>query len=201
MIARRFLRAGLFLAVLLGGGLARAQAPADPQAAVEPRGGPGAGQKLLARMAGDWDVAKAFFPARGGPVRTAGRCRQTMIHGGRFLQSECTFGEGPAATTGLGLIGFDESSGAFTSVWTDSRSPRVSLRRSELPFDGELIVLASRSLGDAAGPETRSTRTVTRLLDGDRRIVHQQFALAPGADDRLMMELVMTRRPASQERP
>src|SRR5262245_3557242 len=78
----------------------------EPQATVEPRSGPGAGQEFLARFAGDWDVTKAFFPRSGEPTRAQGRCRQTMIHGGRFLQSEFVFGAAGKETTGTGLIGF-----------------------------------------------------------------------------------------------
>src|SRR6476646_3716123 len=87
----------------------------DPQAAVEPRSGPGSGQKLLERFAGDWDVAKAFYPRGGGePSRATGRCRQTMIHDGRFLQSEFVFEQAGRKTTGLGLIGFEPESSLFT---------------------------------------------------------------------------------------
>lgn len=168
------------------------EAKKDPQAAVEPRSGPGAGQKLLEKMVGEWDVAKAFYPRSGDPVRGQGRCKQTMIHAGRFLQSEFEFGQGAAKTTGLGLIGFEPGSGAFTSVWTDSRQTQMSMRRSRDAFDGESIVLYSRSLDESK--ETRRSRTVTRLEDGGGKIVHRQFALAADGSERLMMELVMTRR-------
>ena len=43
----------------------------DAQSSYEPRATPGAGQVLLARFAGDWDVVKTFYPANGGaPVQT-----------------------------------------------------------------------------------------------------------------------------------
>src|SRR5439155_729673 len=48
----------------------------DPQAAIEPRSGPGAGQKFLERFAGDWDVVKTFHPRQGEPVTAKGTCRQ-----------------------------------------------------------------------------------------------------------------------------
>ena len=34
----------------------------------EPSSGAGAGQVLLAKFAGDWDMVKTFFPANGKPV-------------------------------------------------------------------------------------------------------------------------------------
>ena len=44
-----------------------------------------------------------------------------------------------------------------TSFWTDSRQTRMSVRQSRDRFDGEQVVLYSRSL-DADGNEKRRTR-------------------------------------------
>jgi len=168
----------------------------DPQAAYEPRSGPGAGQKFLERFAGDWAVAKTFYPRQGDPVRTPGTCRQEMIHGGRFLRSEFTF-DGPAgATTGTGVIGFEAESGLFTSTWIDSRSTRVSVRKSKDKFEGNEIVLYSRSLDDAI--DRRASRTVTRLEDAGAKIVHRQYTPGQDGKERLVMELVLTRKPAGK---
>jgi hypothetical protein len=171
----------------------------DPQSAYEPRSGPGAGQKFLGRLAGDWDVVKTFYPRSGAPVRATGTCAQKMIHGGRFLQSEFTFEEGGIRTAGPGLIGYDTSTGRFTSVWTDSRSTRMSLRSSREPFNGSEIVLYSAALGEN-GPALPRSRTVSRLEDGDRRLVHRQFATTADGKDRLVMEFIMTRRNGSAAR-
>jgi hypothetical protein len=115
-----------------------------------------------------------------------------MIHEGRFLQSDFVFRQGGKTTTGLGIIGFEPESGRFTSFWTDSRQTRMSVRQSRDPFDGHQIVLYSRSL-DAGGDEARRSKTISRLEDGGRKLVHRQYALGPGGEERLMMELVMTR--------
>ena len=166
----------------------------DAQASYEPRSKPGAGQKYLEMMVGDWDVAKTFHPRNGAPAKSSGTCHQTMIHGGRFLQSDFVFGEGNTRSTGMGIIGFEPETGVFTSVWTDSRQTRMSLRQSKSPFDGHSIVLHSRSL-DQAGKESRQSRTISRVEDGGKTIVHRQFALGADGEERLMMELVLTRKP------
>jgi len=165
----------------------------DPQAAYEPRSGPGAGQKFLERMAGDWDVAKTFFPRSGEPARSRGECRQTMIHEGRFLESEFVFVQEGVKSTGTGLIGFEADSGRFTSVWVDSRATRMSMRQSKDPFNGNEIVLYSAQLEPAAGAARRS-RTVTRIEEEGRRILHRQYALEADGKERLMMELDMKRK-------
>ena len=191
----RVAMAALALLALAAGASSAQQAKTDPQSNFEPRSAPGAGQKLLETFAGDWDVVKTFHPRTGAPVRTEGRCRQTMIHDGRFLQADFVFGEGNRRSTGLGIIGFEPETGTFTSFWTDSRQTRMSVRQSQEPFDGVRIVLFSRSL-EGTGKESRRSKTISELQDGGRKLVHRQYALGANGEERLMMELVMTRRSA-----
>ena len=182
---------------MLGGG----QPPVtkkDAQSAFEPRSGPGAGQKYLETFVGDWDVIKTFHPRAGDPVKTKGECRQTMIHDGRFLQSEFVFDQDGKKTTGMGLVGFDAATGQFTTVWTDSRSTRMSLRQSQQQFDGKEIVLQSRSLENET-KGARVSRTVTRMEAKGDRIIHRQFTVAAGGQERLIMELEMTRKSPSKQ--
>ena len=164
----------------------------EPQAPFEPRSSPGEGQKFLKRFAGEWSVTKTFYPRASPPNRTEGRCRQDMIHEGRFLQSEFVFQQGESKTTGLGIIGFEPETGRFTSFWTDSRQTRMSVRQSQDKFDGKEIVLYSRSL-QGEGKEARISKTVSRLENEDRKLIHRQYAVGPAGAERLVMELMMTR--------
>jgi hypothetical protein len=183
----------LALCVLVGAGQPPAQQK-DPQSSYEPRSGPGAGQKFLARFVGDWDVVKSFYPRSGQPSRQQGTCKQTMEHEGRFLKSEFVFEQDGSKTTGTGLIGYETPNGPFTSVWIDSRQTKMSARAGRGPFDGKEIVLYSKSLGDDAKGPARTSRTSTKLEDDGNKIVHRQYAIAADGSERLMMELVMTRK-------
>jgi hypothetical protein len=178
---------------------ASGQEKKSEQSKFEPRSESGAGQELLKRFAGEWDVTKTIQRQSGAPSQATGRCRQTMIHDGRFLQSEFTFEQGGRKTTGLGIIGFEPESGTFTSFWTDSRQTRMSVRQSRDRFDGKQIILFSRSL-EADGKESRRSKTVSRLEDGDRKLIHRQYALGSDGQERLFMELTMTRRAVTSER-
>ena len=172
-----------------------AQPPADkkdPQSAFETRSAPGAGQKFLEKFVGEWDVVKTFHPRTGEPNVVKGVCAQSMVHGGRFLKSEFVFGEGETRTTGTGMIGFEQDKGIFTSVWTDSRQTRMSFRQGKERFNGEEIILYSQALGEAN--EARRSRTNTRLEQDGGKIVHRQYNLAADGSERLVMELVMTRK-------
>jgi hypothetical protein len=169
-----------------------AEGQRDPQSKFEPRSSPGAGQTFLEKFAGDWSVTKISYPRTGEPSRVEGRCRQAMIHDGRFLQSDFVFEERGKKTTGLGIVGFEAESGRFTSFWTDSRQTKMSVRQSQDRFDGMQIVLYSRSL-DTDKKEARRSKTISKLEDGGRKLIHRQYALGQADEERLMMELIMTR--------
>jgi hypothetical protein len=68
----------------------------------------------------------------------------------------------------------------------------MSIRQSEERFNGEQIVLYGRSLDSNEKPARRS-RTVTRLEDEGRRIVHRQYSISADGTERLVMELILTR--------
>lgn len=187
------LTAGLLFLPLTSSALF-AQQTKDPQSSFEPRAGAGVGQKYLQQMTGEWDVTKVFHPREGAAVQSAGTCRQTMVQDGKFLQSDFVFKHGDRTTTGQGVIGFESEAGRFTSFWVDSRQTRMSARQSREPFDGKQIVLYSLSL-DPQARETRRTKTVSTVEDGGRKLVHRQYILGSGGEERLIMELLMTRKP------
>jgi hypothetical protein len=165
----------------------------DPQNTIEPRSGPGVGQEFLKKFEGEWNVEKLFFRQGGEGVKSMGTCTQKMIHGGRFLQSDFKFGTGDNVTTGTGIIGFDSASGKFTSTWFDSRSTRFSHRQSKEKFDGKQITLVGAGLSTEERPP-RQSRTVTTLEDDGKKIVHRQFGVNPDGSERLVMQLVMTKK-------
>lgn len=165
----------------------------DPQSTVEPRSAPGEGQKFLAKMAGTWAVEKTFHPKAGDPVTQTGECVSEMTHGGRFLRSEFTFDDKGGKTTRTGTIGYDSEAKKFTSTWIDSRSTRVSFRQSKDEFDGKEVVLHAAGLG--AEP-ARASRTVTRLEADGEKVVHAQYGAGDGGKERVVMELVLTKKKA-----
>ncbi len=161
----------------------------DPQSSVEPKSAPGEGQQFLAKFVGTWEVKKSFHPRTGDPVTQSGTCVQELTHGGRFLKSEFTFEKDGEKTTGTGTIGFDAETKKFTSTWIDSRSTRMSFRQGKDEFDGKQIVLHAAALG---GEPARASWTVTKL-DGEK-IVHTQYGAGEGGKERVVMELVMTKK-------
>ena len=168
--------------------------PKDQQAAYDPQSAAGAGQKFLEKFSGDWTVEKIFHPRGGGdPVVTRGECHQAMIHDGKFLKSEFVFHDEGTNVTGTGLVGFEPASGLFTSVWADSHSTKMSIRQSKEPFDGSEIIMSSLPLANGVR-EARPSRNQTRLVDDGKKIIHQQFAINPDNTERLIFELILTKK-------
>ena len=178
---------------------ANAAPPRDPQSSFEPRSGPGEGQKIMEKMVGEWTVVKSIFPVGKPPVRTSGTCRQMMVEEGRFLHSQFVFDSPTGKTTGVGILGFDPKTGLFTSVWIDSRSTAFSMRQSEGTFNGETVELYGKSLDEKA--PARRSRTIAKLEENGRLLIHQQFVPTPDGKERVVMELRMTRVPDAPAKP
>jgi hypothetical protein len=159
----------------------------------EPSNAPGAGQKLLAQFAGDWDVVKTFFPMNGKPIVTKGTCKQYMIEEGKFLQSDFVFFNNDGSkSTGTGISGFDSKTNRFTTVWYDSRQTTMSIRQSDGTFDGKNIVLWATPLD----PDRPGRKTVARayLEEDGHVLLHRHFLIDDKGEERMMIELRMTRK-------
>jgi hypothetical protein len=159
----------------------------------EPPNAPGAGQKLLAQFVGDWDVVKTFFPQNGAPKVTKGTCKQYMIQDGKFLQSDFVFFDSDGTqSTGTGISGFDSKSNRFTTVWYDSRQTTMSIRQSDGTFDGQNIVLWATPLD----PDRPGRKTVARahLEEGGRVLLHRHYLIDDKGQERMMIELRLTRK-------
>lgn len=158
----------------------------------EPPNAPGAGQRLLAKFAGDWDVVKTFFPRDGKPIVSKGSCKQYMVQDGKFLQSNFTFFSSDGTkSTGTGISGFDSKTNRFTTVWYDSRQTTMSIRQSDGTFDGKNIVLWSTPLD----PDHPGRKTVARahLEEGGRVLLYRHFLIGQGGKERMIFEMRLTR--------
>jgi Protein of unknown function (DUF1579) len=159
----------------------------------EPQNAPGAGQRLLARFAGNWDVVKTFFPMNGKPIVSKGSCKQYMIQAGKFLESDFTFlNTDGTKSTGTGISGFDSKTNRFTTVWFDSRQTTMSIRQSDGTFDGNNIVLWSTALD----PDNPGRKTVARahLEENGHLLLHRHFLIDEKGQERMIIELRLTRK-------
>jgi Protein of unknown function (DUF1579) len=159
----------------------------------EPPSAPGAGQKLLAQFAGNWDVVQTFFPRTGKPKVSTGICKQYMVQDGKFLESDFTFYRPDGKkSTGTGISGFDPKTNRFTTVWFDSRQTTMSIRQSDGTFDGKNIVLWATALD----PDDPGRKTVARghLEDGGHVLIYRHYLIGDNAKERMIFEMRLTRK-------
>jgi hypothetical protein len=121
------------------------------------------------------------------------QCKQYMIQGGKFLQSDFTFfNPDGTQSTGTGISGFDSKTNRFTTVWYDSRQTTMSIRQSDGTFDGKNIVLWATALD----PDRPGRKTVARahLEENGRLLLHRHYLIDDKGQERMMIELRMTRK-------
>ena len=74
----------------------------------------------------------------------------------------------------------------------------MSFRQSEEKFDGKKIVLVGKVLGEGPKEGGRKSQTTTTLEDNGNRIVHRQVMIDADGTERLVMQLVMTKKLAAK---
>lgn len=160
----------------------------------EPPNRAGIGQVYLARMVGNWTFVDNFYPLRGGkPIVSTGTCKQFMIQGGMFLESDFTFHHANGSkTTGMGISGFSPSTGKFTTVWLDNQRTEMSIRQSPKKFDGKTIVLYAQQL-DREHPG-RVTFARAYLADHDKILYYNHYYMGPDHKPHMMFQIKMTRQ-------
>jgi hypothetical protein len=69
----------------------------------------------------------------------------------------------------------------------------MSIRQSKEPFDGNQIIMSSFPIPGGVREE-RLSRNVTHLLEDGHKILHQQYSINTNNTERLVMELILTRK-------
>lgn len=106
---------------------------------------PGPSHKLLSSFAGDWDVAVTFWssPQASGET-SSGKSRISWILGERFLQEQFTGTVGGEEYQGMGLMGYDNGSRAFKTVWVDSLNTALTTSSGRYQSDTSTFLFESQ---------------------------------------------------------
>jgi hypothetical protein len=160
------------------------QAMAQMMAEMQRLGEPGSRHDLIKKMEGNWDITAKFFVAPGAPPEISrGTSRNTMVLGGRQLKSEVelTFNMMGEETTfrGIGMMGYDNASGQFQSVWTDTMVTGMMFQTGWLD-DGKIVLVGSTV--NAMGPH--SVKNVYEFVDGGYNL--EFYETGEATDGKLM---------------
>jgi hypothetical protein len=153
---------------------------------------PGTPHKRLTNLAGSWITkTKAWMEPEKPPVESAGTCKQKMLFGGRYLQQEYTGNMMGSTFKGINLLGYDNHTKKYVSIWIDSMSTGIYYFEGTASRDGKTITQESRYDDPARGPMT--WRSVSRIVD-DNTMAYKMFITPKGGKEEKMMEMTLTRK-------
>lgn len=143
----------------------------------------------LRDLVGTWDAHVKFWMTPGaGPIESAGTSVNTLIMGGRYLQSEFSMPD----FEGRGFVGFDRVRNEHVSAWLDSMGTGISLARGKADEGGRRLEVFADDI-DCATRQPVSHRMVTRYLSSDEH-VWEMFATLTGGVEHQVMEITYRRR-------
>jgi hypothetical protein len=155
---------------------------------------PGAPHKGLAKLVGSWTTkTRAWCPTGpdNSPMESTGTCEQKMIFGGRYLKQEYSGEMMGNPFDGINLIGFDNHTKKYVSIWIDSMSTGIYYFEGTAGGDGKTITQECSYDDPIKGPSV--WRSVTRVVD-DNTLEFEMYLTPKGGDEEKMMEMTATRK-------
>lgn len=157
-------------------------------------GTPGEPHKLLGKLEGSWTTtSKGWVEPGKPPVISAGTCEQKLILDGHYLQQVYTGDMMGQPFTGINILGYDNQSGKYESVWLDSMSTGIFYFVGPASRDGRTITQECSYDDPVKGPSV--WRTVTRIKD-DNTVEFDMFIKPRRGKEEKMMEMTVARKEA-----
>jgi hypothetical protein len=155
-------------------------------------GTPGASHRLLAWMAGSWNVKSSCLMEPGGkPIESTGTSEQKMVLGGRFLQQDYSGDMMGTPFSGIGYCGYDNHTEKYISTWMDSMGTSIYYFEGTASADGRTINQTCDYDDPVRGPVR--WRSVTSLVD-DNSYRFEMYSTDEGGKEERMAEMTYTRR-------
>jgi hypothetical protein len=157
-------------------------------------GTPGEPHKLLAKLEGSWITrSRGWMEPGKPPVESTGTCEQKLLLDGHYLQQVYAGDMMGQPFTGISILGYDNHTKKYESVWIDSMSTAVYFFEGTASKDGRTITQKCRYDDPVRGPSV--WRTVTRIKD-DNTQEFEMFTTPKGKKEEKMMEMTITRKEA-----
>jgi hypothetical protein len=157
-------------------------------------GTPGEPHKVLAKLVGTWTTrSRGWMEPDKPPVESTGTCEQRLILDGHYLRQEYTGDMMGQPFTGINVLGFDNHTKKYESVWIDSMSTGIYYFRGTASADGKTITQECSYDDPIKGPSV--WRSVTRITD-DNTLEYAMFITPKGGKEEKMMEMTVARKEA-----
>ena len=153
---------------------------------------PGAPHRVLASMAGEWNVKTKMWMEGAPPMESTGTATNTMIMEGRYLQSSFRGAMMGMMFEGVGLTAFDNTTGQYQSVWLDNMS--TMLMYATGAYDPATKTMTLRTeMNDLLDPSIKvAVREVITIVDADTHTM-EMFETRAGKESK-SLEITYTRK-------
>ena len=156
-------------------------------------GTPGEPHKLLAKLEGSWTTRTRGWLEGKPAMESTGTCEQKLVLDGRYLQQFYTGDMMGVPFSGINLLGYNNHTKKYESVWIDSMSTAVYFFVGTGSKDGRTITQECSYDDPARGPAV--WRSVTRVKD-DNTLEFEMFITPKGGKEEKMMEMTVSRKVA-----
>ncbi len=153
---------------------------------------PGPNHKFLAQFAGTWVATSKWWTGPGEPEVSKGVSENRMILGGRYLQERYEGAAMGKPFHGMGLIGFDNVSKEFVSIWVDDISTGIMTGTATLDASGKVLNSVDTMNDPLTGRPTKS-RSVLKVVSADEHIM-EMYGPGPDGKEMLVMEITYVRK-------
>ena len=157
-------------------------------------GTPGEPHKLLAKLEGSWTTrTRGWMEPDKPPMESTGTCEQKLVLDGHYLQQVYTGDMMGLPFTGINLLGHNNHTGKYVSVWLDSMSTAIYYFEGTASADGKTITQECSYDDPVRGPSV--WRSVTRIRD-DNTLEFEMFITTKRGKKEKMMEMTVSRKEA-----
>ena len=154
---------------------------------------PGPVHQWMAKGVGDWKVeSKMWYDENAKePILGTGNCTNTMILGGRYLQSKHTSEIMGMPFEGVATTGYDNGKKVFISSWIDSMGTGMYQLQGTLDEKTQTITMKGTAFDPVTGKDC-TVREVQKFVD-DKTMLLEYF-INKGGKEYKLMELKFTRK-------
>ena len=156
-------------------------------------GTPGEPHKLLSKLEGSWTTKTTGWLEGKPAMESTGTCEQKLVLNGHYLQQIYTGEMMGAPFSGINLLGYNNHTKNYESVWLDSMSTAIYLFVGKGSADGKTITQECSYDDPVRGPAVWSS--VTKIKD-DNTLEFAMFITPKGGKEEKMMEMTVARKEA-----
>ena len=156
-------------------------------------GTPGGPHKLLSKLEGSWTTKTTGWLEGKPAMESTGTCKQKLVLDGHYLQQDYTGDMMGAPFSGINLLGYNNNTKKYESVWLDSMSTAIYYFVGKGSRDGGTITQECSYVDPVRGPAV--WRSVTRIKDDDT-LKFEMFITPKDGKKEKMMEMTVARKVA-----